>query len=309
MATGTPPTGRLSHGISPDDRQPAVFIELPPGARWSAGYTARVPSPHRPTDLETVALEVAGGVAEVTLDRPDVLNAFDERMQDELAAIWRYIRHDDDVRAVVVTGRGDQAFCVGIDRNDIPLDQDFDPYTYEDPGKRIGPKSAGVWKPVVAAVNGIACGGAFYLLGESDIIVAAEHATFFDPHVTYAMTASYEPILLAGRMAFADLARMVLLGAHERMSARTAREAGLVSEVVAPGELMDTARKLAGIIAGQPPASVQASLRTLWAARSLPHEEAVALGNVFLQLGTTSQALRHGQELFADQPRPKWRLR
>jgi enoyl-CoA hydratase/carnithine racemase len=77
-------------------------------------------------------------------------------------------------------------------RGDIP-ETEYDPFTYEDPGRKIGPKSQELWKPVIAAVNGMACAGGFYLLGESDVIIAADHATFFDPHVTYAMTAAFEP--------------------------------------------------------------------------------------------------------------------
>lgn len=259
--------------------------------------------------LETVLVDVEDGVATVTLNRPDVLNAFDERMQNELARLWRHLRTDDDVRAVVLTGSGEQAFCVGIDRNDIPLDTEFDPFTYEDPGRRIGPKTQELWKPVVAAVNGMACGGAFYLLGESDVVIAADHATFFDPHVTYAMTAAYEPILLTGRVPFGEVVRMTLVGAHERVSASTALRTGLVSEVVPAAELMEIAHGLASVIASQPPTTVQATLRTLWAARNLTPDQATALGNVFLQLGTSTRALREGQDAFANQPRPKWRLR
>jgi enoyl-CoA hydratase/carnithine racemase len=262
-----------------------------------------------PDDLSTVTYGVRHHVAHVTLNRPEVHNAFNERMQDELAGVWRHIRVDDEVRVVVLTGAGDHAFCTGIDRGDIPTDEEFDPFTYDDPGQRIGPKSQGLWKPVIAAVNGIACGGGFYLLGESDIIIAAASATFFDPHVTYGMTASYEPILLTGRMAFGDLVRMSLVGVHERLSAQTAREAGLVCEVVAAQELLETCRSLAEIIASQPPTSVQATLRTLWAARSLSPEQALGLGNVFLQLGTSARALREGQELFAQQKRREWKVR
>jgi enoyl-CoA hydratase/carnithine racemase len=155
----------------------------------------------------------------------------------------------------------------------------------------------------------MACAGGFYLLGESDIIVAAESATFFDPHVTYGMTAAFEPILLTNRMAFGDLVRMSLVGVHERISAQTAREAGLVSEVVAAEELLETSRVLAETIASQPPTSVQATLRTLWAARSLSPEQALSLGNVFLQLGTSARALRDGQELFVQRKPRGWKLR
>ena len=165
-----------------------------------------------PDDLRTITYAVRDHVAQVTLNRPEVHNAFNERMQDELARSGVIFVLDDEVRVVVLTGAGDQAFCTGIDRGDIPTDEEFDPFTYDDPGQKIGPKSQGLWKPVIAAVNGMACGGGFYLLGESDIIIAAESATFFDPHVTYAMTAVYEPILLTNRMAFGDLVRMSLVG-------------------------------------------------------------------------------------------------
>jgi enoyl-CoA hydratase/carnithine racemase len=95
------------------------------------------------------------------------------------------LRANNDVRAIVLTGAGDRAFCTGMDRSDMPSSNDafdFDPFTYEDPGRSIGPRSQGLWKPVIAAVNGMACGGAFYLLGQVDFIIAAEQATFFDPH-------------------------------------------------------------------------------------------------------------------------------
>ena len=263
----------------------------------------------RPTDLTTLLCDVDDGVATVTLNRPEVHNAFDEAMQRELESVWRWFRLDDEVRAVVLTGAGSKAFCTGIDRSDIPVDTEYDPFTYEDPGRRIGPKSKELWKPVIAAVNGMACAGGFYLLGESDIIIAAEHATFFDPHVTYTMTAAYEPILLMNRMAFGDLVRMSLVGVHERMSARTARETGLVSEVVPAEELLHVAQDLAHRIAASPAISVQATLRTLWAARSLASDQAVALGNVFLQLGTSSRALKEGQDTFTQRKPAEWKLR
>jgi enoyl-CoA hydratase/carnithine racemase len=262
-----------------------------------------------PDDLRTIAFSVRHRVASVTLNRPEVHNAFNVRMQEELAAVWRHLRTDDDVRVAVLTGAGNEAFCTGIDRSDIPTDTEYDPFTYEDPGQKIGPKSQGLWKPVIAAVNGMACGGGFYLLGESDIVIAAASATFFDPHVTYGMTASYEPIALSGRMAFGDLVRMSLVGVHERLSAQTARETGLVSEVVAPEDLLATSQDLAEVIATQPPTAVQSTLRTLWAARSLSPEQALGLGNVFLQLGTSARALREGQELFTQQKPRAWRLR
>jgi enoyl-CoA hydratase/carnithine racemase len=252
------------------------------------------------------------GVAVVTLNRPERHNAFDATMCDELSALWRALRTDDAVRAVVLTAAGEKAFCTGIDRADVPADEatyTFDPFTYDDPGKLLGPKSNELWKPVIAAVNGIACGGAFYLLGEVEFIIAADHATFFDPHVTYGMPAVFEPTLMASRMPFGEIMRISLMGNHERLSAARAHDIGLVSEVVPAADLLETARWAAAAIASAPPNAVQATLRTLWATRELGRNQAIGLGNTFLNLGMSQQTMAEGQAAFASGRRITPRLR
>jgi enoyl-CoA hydratase/carnithine racemase len=266
-----------------------------------------------PSSLSTIRYEAARGVATVTLDRADRHNAFTTAMCDEMAAMWAHVRDDDGVRAVVVTAAGDKAFCTGIDRSEVPaeggVEYAFDPLTYRDPGGRLGPRSNECWKPVVAAVNGMACGGAFYLLGEADIIVAADHATFFDPHVTYGMPAVFEPALMLHRMPFGEVMRMTLLGNHERISAARALEIGLVTEVVPGPELASVAQRIAAAIASQPPTAVQASLRSLWAAREVSRAQMLELGNTFLNLAMSPQALAEGQQVFASGERIEPRIR
>jgi len=256
-----------------------------------------------PSSLTTIRYEAADGVATITLDRPDRHNAFTSAMCEEMATVWAHVREDRDVRAVVLTAAGDKAFCTGIDRDEVPseggVEYSFDPFTYVDPGSRLGPRSNECWKPVVAAVNGMACGGAFYLLGEADIIVAAEHATFFDPHVTYGMPAVFEPTLMLHKMPFGEVMRMTLMGNHERIGAARALEIGLVTEVVPSTELGAAAHRVATAIASQPPTAVQASLRNLWAARELSRAQALELGNTFLNLAMSADALAEGQQVFA----------
>jgi len=256
-------------------------------------------------ELETLEYAESEGVAVVTLNRPEVHNAFNEAMQRELRDVWQSLRSNESVRAVVLTGAGERAFCTGIDRSEVPATDEayfFSPYTYEDPGRDIGPRSQELWKPVIAAVNGMAGGGAFYLLGESDFIIASENATFFDPHVTYGMPAVFEPTLMASRMPFGELMRMTLMGTYERISAGRAEMMGLVTQVVPAGELMEVAGGVAATIASQPPAAVQASLRTLWATRDVPAAQVTELGNVFLNLSMSAQSLREGQEIFLNRP-------
>ncbi|MEV0259570.1 enoyl-CoA hydratase/isomerase family protein [Streptomyces sp. NPDC050732] len=224
------------------------------------------------------------GVAVLTLDRPERHNAIDVRTAEELAAAWRRFRFDDTVRAVVVTGAGEKAFCTGIDRDaDVP--QPPSPYTIDDPLIAIGPKANDLWKPVIAAVNGMACGGAFYLIGEAEFVVADEHATFFDPHTTYGMVSAYETIHLAQRMPFGEVARMALMGTAERVSARRAYETGLVSELTPPGGSPAAAVRAAEIIASYPTEAVQGTVRAVWSAKEAARAQALAHAPHLIALG------------------------
>ena len=273
-------------------------------------------------DYATLAYEERDGVAWVTLNRPERHNAFNSLMQRELHDCWRTLRGRESVRCVVLTGAGEQAFCTGIDRmeqmggdTDETTDADVvgsrggTPFHFNDPGDNIGPKSSDLWKPVIAAVNGMACGGAFYMLGEVEFIIAAEHATFFDPHVTYGMTAAFEPIHMAGITPFCEIMRLSLLGNYERMSAQRAFQIGMVSEVVPAGDLHDAAAWAAGAIAAQPQLAVQGTVRAIWAARELSNRQAVALGYAFVGLGTDQDSIAEGQKLFESGTRIEWRLR
>ena len=269
-----------------------------------------------PSAFETIRVEIDDNVCWVTLDRPDAMHAFDQQMQDEIRATWRALRSIDDVHAAVLTATGERAFCVGIDRtqNMSALDGanlygTSNNFMYDDPSEDLGPKSCDLWKPVIAAVNGICCGGAFYLIAECDIVIAAETATFFDPHVTYGMAAVYEPIKMAQRMPLGEVLRMTLLGNHERITADTAHRIGLVSDVVSGDELRDAAAWLAHTIAGQPPVAVQASMRAIWAANDLGRQHALSMAPAILTTGMSPDALAQGQEAFTSGDRIEPRLR
>jgi enoyl-CoA hydratase/carnithine racemase len=268
-------------------------------------------------DYEAILYEEKEGVAWVTLNRPEVHNAFNFQMQRELRDVWRGLRSNDDVRCVVLTGAGEKAFCVGIDRNEAMGDWQSEddvgstsatsgvghvaqtPWHFDDPGDNIGPKTNDLWKPVIAAVNGMACGGAFYMLGEVEFIIAAEHATFFDPHVTYGMTACFESMHMLQKMPFGEIMRVALLGASERMTAQRAHEIGLVSEVVPLSGLHDAAAWASGEIAKSPAIAVQGTVRALWLARELSRRQALDSGRVLIKLGSDPKALYEGQQSFA----------
>lgn len=274
-------------------------------------------------ELETLLYDERDGVAWVTLNRPEVLHAFNVKMQEELSSTWHEVMRNDDVRCVVVTATGEKAFCVGVDREET-IDDSSGPapdstdtrkpgyvtqWWYDDPGRRLGPKANDLWKPVIASVNGMACGGAFYLLGEADFVIAADHATFFDPHVTYGMTAAYEPIQLLQKMPLQEVLRMALLGAHERMSAQRAYEVGLVSQVVPKDELHAVTAWAAAAIASAPPLVVQGTQRAIWMAQEVPRAQALELGYLYTNVGTDMEVLAENQREFMAGRRVEWRLR
>ena len=269
---------------------------------------------------ETLTYEQHEGIAWVTLNRPEVHNAFDVRMMREVHECWRALQDNDDVRVVVLTGAGDKAFCSGLDRaagawGDPDRQMDIGqrgatPLHSNEPGDWLPPKTAGqLWKPVIAAVNGMACGGAFYLLGEVEVIIAAEHATFFDPHTTYGMAAVFEPMMMLQRMPLGEVMRMSLMGSHERMSARRAHEIGLVQEVVPAAELREAAWRVASVIASQPPLAVQATVRAVWYAQELGYRQALDVGRTLVQLAIDKDSLATGERAFASGQRIDWRLR
>ena len=274
----------------------------------------------RVTTFETLLYRKEDGIAWLSLNRPEVRNAINQQMQDELREVWHDARYDNDVRCVVLTAEG-ESFCTGIDRGEAVSDENTagieqgnfpgypTPWMYDDPGRDIGPKQRDCWKPVIAAVQGMACGGAFYILGEVEFIIAADDATFFDPHVTYGMTAAFEPIQLLAKMPFQEIMRMALLGADERMSAERAREIGLVTEVVPRDELRDRAAWAARVIADSPALAIQGTMRALWTGLEVSRHQGIELANLFTRIGTSAEAFREGQARFASGKRPEWRLR
>lgn len=218
--------------------------------------------------FETILVDIADHVATVTINRPEALNSFTKRMLQEFEYLWKSISDDDSVHVVVLRAAPGRAFSTGVD---VKLSREPDQgimheniWTARDPGDFLGPKASRCWKPVVCAVHGMAAGGAFYWINESDIIICSDDATFFDPHVTYGMTAALEPIGATYRMPLGDVLRMALLGNDERISAETAKRIGLVSEVVPLDQLWARADELARIIAAKPPAATQGTVRAIW---------------------------------------------
>jgi enoyl-CoA hydratase/carnithine racemase len=235
--------------------------------------------------FETITYSVSGDrVATITLNRPEVLNAFNRTMCEEVRATWHRIKADPLVHAVVLRAAGDRAFCAGLDTK-VRYGQPEDVWNHEDPGELLSPKWQKVWKPVVCAVQGLCTAGAFYFVNEADIVLCSPEATFFDSHVTYGMVSALEPIGLMRRIGLGETLRMALSGNDERVGAETALRIGLVTEIVPRAALWDRAHELAAEIATRPSAATQGTVRAIWESLDRPYRVAMEQGLIYTRLG------------------------
>ncbi len=235
---------------------------------------------------ETILYDVdrEAHVATITLNRPERLNAFNRVMCEEISGLWRTIKDDETVHAVVLRASGDRAFSAGLD-----VQEDFGQpelvWNHVDPGALLSPKGQHLWKPIVCAVHGICTAGAFYFVNEADVVICSPDATFFDSHVTYGMVSAIEPVGLMRRVGLGDTLRMALLGNRERVSADTALRIGIVTEVVPRDELWTRADQLARTIASYPAAATQGTVRAIWESLDKPYRAAVEQGLMYTRLG------------------------
>ena len=261
---------------------------------------------------ETILYEQRDHIALVTLNRPDALNAFNRRMESELSGLWTEMGSDDDVWVAVVTAAGDKAFCVGVDTKESTAEvggmSQFDRWKNV-PGSTLTARQNGCLKPVITAVNGMCAGGGLYFVGDSDIVIAAENATFFDPHVTFGRVAAVEPIALTRRMPFGEVMRMALMGNAWRMTAARAYQVGLAQEVVAPAQLLDTAMEMARTLAELPPLALAGTVEALWTGLEMDRQAAMDHGLLLAQRNAFTEDYMEGRRAFLEKRKPQYKNR
>ena len=237
-------------------------------------------------EFETIEFAVSEHVATITLNRPEQMNSFNRTMCEEVQRAWTIVRETDDIHVAVLRANGDRAFCTGLDVKAGAWWLDDNVWNHTDPGAYLGPRSNQVWKPVVCAVQGMCAGGGQYLVNECDIVIAADGATFFDPHANGSIVSAVEPIGMLHRgVPLGEVLRWALMGSDERITAETARSIGLVTEVVAADELRNRAVDIATQIARRDPIAIQGTVRAIWEATEMPPAIAKQNGLMYTHVG------------------------
>ena len=248
-----------------------------------------------------------GQILEVTIDRPKA-NAIDAPTSRELSLIFESFMLDSQLRVAILTGAGNKFFSAGWDLNAASEGEAFE----SDYG--IG-GFGGICelnfrpKPIIAAINGMAVGGGFEIALAADLIVAAEHATFFLPEATLGLIADNATIRLPKTLPV-NLAREMLI-AGRRMTAAEAQSWGIVNEVTTSDQLLPVARLLAEKICDSAPLSVAAVLELIRALENVSTADAMPVlrNNKAYQTAINSEDAKEGTTAHGEKRKPNWQGR
>ena len=255
---------------------------------------------------ETLLYEVSDGVATVTLNRPEVLNAFSTPMQSELAAVILRLADDDAVRAVVLTGAG-RAFCAGGDIGEMESAAEPTPLASRNKLQRMLTSVlmplVRLEKPVIAAVNGVAVGAGMNLALAADITVVAEHARFSQAFVKVGLVPDTGGLYLLTRLIGLNRAKELCFTGR-MLDAREALHMGLVNQVAPAAELMPRALALARELASGATAAIGLTKSLLNIAPTATLEEMAEFESYALAVVLATDDHREGIRAFREKRAP-----
>ncbi|KAA9152780.1 enoyl-CoA hydratase/isomerase family protein [Amycolatopsis acidicola] len=249
-----------------------------------------------------ITLEKDGAVGVIRFDRPDKLNALTLAMYDELGAAFAEVRDDDSLAVAVLTGSGDRAFCVGADLSEsIPAlaEGRFDISEWD----AAHQKHTSLFKPVIAAVNGLCLGGGFEIMLSTDIRVAADTAEFGLPESGVGVVPAGGTLTrLTRQIPYVWAMELMLQG--DRIPAAQALRYGLLNEVVPAARLLDAAMERAHRLASRSGTALRTIKEAVLRLGDLPQEQAFHSEALYGQKAFTSADAREGLAAFAERRAP-----
>lgn len=255
-------------------------------------------------NYEFLELERDGRLTVITINRPDVYNALHPPAHFEFEAVFDDFASDPEQWVAIITGAGDKAFSAG---NDLKYQAAGGPRERPATGFAGLTQRFDLDKPVIAAVNGFAMGGGFEIALACDLIIAAETAIFALPEPRVGLAALAGGLHRLPRMIGQKQALgMILTG--RRVPAAEGKELGFVNEVATPDDLMDAAKRWAGLILECSPMSVRASKQALYRGLDQPSlYEAIATVYPSVQALYDSADFVEGPKAFAEKRAPNWK--
>lgn len=260
------------------------------------------------------------GIAYVTFNRPEAMNAISPEIMVRLSQTWQDFNNDDSMRVAILTGAGDKAFCAGADLvRLVPLssgarvpedewDRAFMKTFTQDkvkPADFVFMRKYKVYKPIIAAVNGFCLAGGTEIILGCDIRIAAEHVTIAWPEVKHAlMPAAGSLVRLPRQIPFCKAMELMMVG--DPITAQEAYRIGLINYVVPKDKLMATAEQLACKIADNGPLAVRKIKETAMRALSLSTDEGYTLEDQNFDIVLHSEDGKEGPRAFKEKRKPRY---
>jgi len=261
--------------------------------------------------MPVVLYEKKDRIAYITLNRPEVLNAINQETVRALTEAWIKVRDDPDVWVAIITGTGDRAFSAGADLKEMAMRRS----TIEggEPPQDIYPpliptRGLEVYKPFIAAINGIAAGGGLEIALACDIRIAAEHARLGQPEVLRAIMPGWGGTQRLPRFIPFGIALEILM-TGDFISAEEAYRIGLVNKVVPAAELMPAAEALARRINENGPLAVRTIKEAVYRGVRMPLEDALHLEKALSQNLHQTEDAKEGPLAFVQKRKPEYKAR
>lgn len=257
---------------------------------------------------DNLIVEVADGIATVTVDRPDRMNALNSATETELQDAFAKIPRDDEVRGVIVTGTGEKAFVAGADIGELSGLGATEGKEFAFQGQTTFTRIAQCPRPVVAAVNGYALGGGCELALACHLRVASETARFGLPEVSLGLIPGHGGTQRLARIVGVGRAlEMVLTG--RQVAASEALRWGLVNGIATPEKLMETAREHLGHILSKAPLAVQYALEATLRGQDLDLDDGLYLEATLFGMACGTEDMKEGTKAFLEKRKPEFRGR
>jgi len=242
-----------------------------------------------------IRCSVEAGIAQITIDRPQVLNALDRATLHELDALLDRLAADDSVRVLLLTGAGEKAFVAGADIKELAENGALASNRHAQFGQAVMDKLERLGKPSIAAINGFALGGGLELALACTLRIASSNAKLGLPEVTLGIIPGFGGTQRLSRLIGRGRAMHMILSAKP-VTAEQAERYGIVAEVVEPGQLADRAMQLAQLLAG-------------YSAVTLRLAEALAYEASQFGLAAASEDYKEGMSAFLEKRKPSFQHR
>jgi enoyl-CoA hydratase len=257
---------------------------------------------------DNIIVERDGAVAVVTLNRPKVLNALNQRTLEELGHAIDELGAEDTVRAIVLTGAGEKAFVAGADINELATQSPVSGRELARRGQALFSRIEQLGKPVIAAIGGFALGGGCELAMACTFRVAADTARLGQPEVNLGLIPGYGGSQRLLRLVGKDRA-MDLILTGRMIEAEEALRIGLVTRVVPAASLLQEARLFAQELASKAPLAVRYAMQAIERGSEMPFDEACEFEATLFGLVASTEDMREGTQAFLEKRKPAFKGR